>query len=78
MHDPKDSRITQIVTNKLASRGFASPCRLNVQTSNGQVTLTGIVQYAHQKSAAVSAISGMAGVRRVIDQMTVKPAVKHM
>jgi osmotically-inducible protein OsmY len=76
MHDPKDSRITQTVTNKLASRGFG-PCRLNVQTSNGQVTLKGIVQYAHQKGAAVSAISGMAGVRRVIDQMTVKPAVKH-
>ena len=77
MHDPKDDRITQTVTNKLASRGFASPSRLTVQTANGQVTLSGMVQYAHQKSAAVSAISGMAGIRRVIDQMTVKPAVKH-
>jgi hypothetical protein len=35
------------------------------------------VQYAHQKSAAVSAISGMVGVRRVIDQMTLKPAIKR-
>jgi osmotically-inducible protein OsmY len=48
-----------------------------VQTSNGQVTLSGIVQYAHQRAAAVSAISGMVGVRRVIDQMTVKPAIKR-
>ena len=77
MHDPKDDRITQQVNNKLASRGFASPCRLTVQTSNGQVTLSGIVQYAHQKGAAVSAISGMAGIRRVIDQMTVKPAANR-
>jgi osmotically-inducible protein OsmY len=77
MHDPKDDRITQQVNNKLASRGFASPCRLSVQTSNGQVTLSGIVQYAHQRAAAVSAISGMVGVRRVIDQMTVKPAIKR-
>ena len=52
MHDPKDDRITQTVTNKLATRGFSSPCRLTVQTSNGQVTLSGTVQYAHQKSAA--------------------------
>ena len=77
MHNATDGRITQQVTNKLASRGFSSPCRLTVHTANGQVTLTGIVQYAHQKSAAVSAISGMTGVRRVIDQMTVKPAVKR-
>jgi osmotically-inducible protein OsmY len=41
------------------------------------VTLSGNVQYAHQKGAAVNAISGMDGVRRVIDQMTVKPAVKR-
>ena len=77
MHDPKDNRITQQVSNKLASRGFASPCRVTVDTANGQVTLSGVVQYAHQKGAAVSAISGMTGVRRVIDQMTVKPVVKQ-
>jgi osmotically-inducible protein OsmY len=77
MHDPIDDRITQQVNNKLAARGFCSRCRLTVKTANGQVTLSGIVQYAHQRSAAVSAISGMAGVRRVIDQMTVKPAVKR-
>jgi osmotically-inducible protein OsmY len=73
MHDPKNDRITQQVNNKLASRGFAAPCRLTVQTSNGQVTLSGVVQYAHQKSAAVSAISGMSGIRRVIDQIIVRP-----
>lgn len=77
MNDKKDDRITQTVMNKLASRGFSSPCRVTAQTSNGQVTLSGSVQHAHQKRAATSAISGMAGVRRVIDQMTVKPTVKR-
>jgi osmotically-inducible protein OsmY len=77
MHSATDDRITQQVTNKLASRGFASPCRLSVQTSNGQVTLSGIVKYAHQKGAAVSAVSGMTGVRRVIDQITVQPATNR-
>ena len=77
MHDPKDDRITQQSTTNSHRAGFASPCRLAVQTANGQVTLSGIVQYAHQKGAAVSAISGMTGVRRVIDQMTVKPAANR-
>ena len=77
MHDGKDDRITQTVTNKLASRGYSSPCRVTVQTSNGQVTLSGSVQHAHQKNAAASAISGMAGVRRVINQINIKPAAKR-
>ena len=77
MHDPKDERITLAVTNKLASRGFSSPCRVTVQTSNGQVTLSGSVPYAHQKGAAASAVSGMGGVRRVVNQITVKPAAKR-
>jgi osmotically-inducible protein OsmY len=77
MNNSNDDRIKQQVTNKLTSRGLSSPCRVTVQASNGQVTLSGTVQYAHQKSAAMSAISGMTGVRRVIDQMTVKPMVKR-
>jgi hypothetical protein len=37
----------------------------------------GNFQYAHQNGAAVSAISGMTGVRRAIDQMTVKSAANR-
>src|SRR5687767_14734961 len=77
MHDTKDDRITRHVNNKLTSRGFCSPCNLRVQTSKGQVTLSASVQYAHRKGAAVRAISGIAGVRRVVDQVTVKPTVKR-
>jgi osmotically-inducible protein OsmY len=50
---------------------------LKVQTSNGLVTISGGVQFAHQKRAALRAITGIAGIRRVVDQMTVKPAVKR-
>ena len=77
MHDPNNDRITKTVTNKLATRGFSSPCRVTVQTSNGQVTLSGTVQHGHQIGAATAAVSGMTGVRRVINQITVKPAVKR-
>jgi osmotically-inducible protein OsmY len=77
MHNANDDRINRTVTNKLATRGFSSPCRVTVQTSNGQVTITGTVQHAHQIGAATAAVSGMSGVRRVINQVTVKARIKR-
>jgi osmotically-inducible protein OsmY len=69
-----DVAITQQVNNKLAGRGIRSPCHVGVQTQEGNVTLSGTVQYAHQKTAAVQVASGVTGVRRVADQLTVKPS----
>lgn len=76
MYNTKDTHVTRNISNKLASRGFGSQ-HLTVTTSNGLVTLSGNVQFAHQKKAAIRVIAGLTGVRRVIDQMTVKPAVKR-
>ena len=76
MNNAKDDHVTRNTNNKLASRGFGSQ-HLTVTTINGMVTLSGKVQFAHQKKAALKAIAGLTGVRRVIDQMTVKPAVKR-
>lgn len=72
-----DDKITQQVQNKLASRGVSSPCKVDVRTRNGDVTLTGTVQHLHQKAAAVRVASGIMGVRRVIDQLVQKAAVKR-
>lgn len=69
----KDDQITRTVYNKLAARGFGSLGHLSVQTNDGLVTLVGTVRYAHQKTAALTAISGIGGIRRVIDQLTVRP-----
>ena len=69
-----DVAITQQVNNKLAGRGIRSPCHVSVQTQDGNVTLSGTVQYAHQKTAAVQVAAGVTGVRRVADQITVKPS----
>jgi osmotically-inducible protein OsmY len=66
-----DLKITSEVQMKLANRGIRSPCSVAVSTKNGEVTLTGSVQYAHQKSAAVNAVTNVPGVRRVYDQTTV-------
>jgi osmotically-inducible protein OsmY len=73
----QDSTITRQVQGKIAGHGLGSPCRVAVATAKGQVTLTGTVQYPHQKTAAVQAANGIAGVRRVVDRLTVKAAVKH-
>jgi osmotically-inducible protein OsmY len=72
-----DRMITQQVGQKLARAGIRSPCRVDVQTRNGEVTLLGSVQYLQQKGSAVQTASGVTGVRRVIDQMIVKPLVKR-
>ncbi len=77
MQEINDDRITRSVNSKLATRGFGSQSKLTVQTSKGLVTLTGSVQHAHQKRTAVKAISGIAGIRRIIDQLTIKPATKR-
>lgn len=72
-----DEKITQQVSQKLSSRGVRSPCRVAVRSSGGVVTLSGTVQYPHQKGAAVQAANGISGVRRVVDQMIVKAMVKR-
>jgi len=66
-----DQKISSQVLLKLNSRGIRSPSIVTVNTKSGEVTLAGSVQYAHQKSAAVHAATGVPGVRRVIDQMKV-------
>jgi osmotically-inducible protein OsmY len=72
-----DRSVTQQVTNKLAGRGLGAPCRVTVESRNGDVTLSGSVQHAHQKQTAVQAAGSVAGVRRVTDRLIVKAVVKY-
>jgi osmotically-inducible protein OsmY len=73
----QDRNIAQAVTQRLAMRGIRSPCRIDVQSRNGEITLTGNIQYPYQRSAAVQAASTTSGVRYVVDRLTVKPAAKR-
>jgi hypothetical protein len=72
-----DQKICMMVMNKLAARGIRAPCSVSVTARNGEVTLTGVVVQAHQKSSAVHVASGIEGVKRVYDQMVVKAAAKR-
>ncbi len=68
-HRIPDPKITQQVTQRLASCGIRSPSRVTVASANGEVTLSGIVQYQHQRQSALHATRAVAGVRRVVDVM---------
>lgn len=71
-----DRVLVQTVTNKIAMRGIRLPCKIEVAVKNGDVTLSGTVQYDHQKRAAEQAIKGITGVRRVDNKLTVKPIAR--
>ena len=73
----QDNTIAQAVTQRLAMRGIRSPCRIDVQARNGEVTLTGNIQYPHQRAAAMLAASSASGVRHVVDRLTLKPAARR-
>jgi osmotically-inducible protein OsmY len=73
----QDRTIVQQVTQRLATRGLRSPCRIDVQSRGGEVTLTGSIQYPHQRSAALQAASTATGVRHVVDNLKVTPAQKR-
>jgi osmotically-inducible protein OsmY len=64
-----DPKIIQFITQKLTSCGIRAPSRVVVSSVNGQVTLTGSVQFAHQRQAVLHATRGVDGVRRVIDSL---------
>lgn len=72
-----DRAISQQVTQRLATRGIRAPSHVAVEARNGEVTLTGSIQYANQRVAAIQAASTTPGVRHVVDRLTIKPAAKR-
>ena len=73
----QDRTITQQVQQRLATKGLRSPCRIDVQSKNGEVTLTGTLQYTYQRASAVQAASTASGVRHVVDRLTIQPNTKR-
>lgn len=72
-----DPKILQSVNRRLASSGIRAPASVTSTSMNGDVTLSGTLQYEHQRASALQAVQSVEGVRRVIDHMTVKPTVKR-
>jgi hyperosmotically inducible periplasmic protein len=66
-----DSYITGAVKTQLASDKMVSLTRVEVETNNGIVYLTGQVQTAEQKSHIGSLASQVKGVKRVVNNLQV-------
>jgi hypothetical protein len=66
-----DERLRNQLEHKLASHGIRPPCKVVVGVRNGQVTLSGTVQFDYQKRAAAHACRAMSGVKGVVDQIQV-------
>ena len=67
-----DKAIDQKVTQQLSARGMRSPCRIAVQTAKGVVTLSGDIEFEHQRNTAVQAARHLDGVSSVVDRLHVK------
>jgi hypothetical protein len=68
-----DRKIADDVSTHLKNRGLRSPCHVNVVSNDGNVTLSGKIQYEHQRGLAIQVARGVQHVRRVVDQMQTLP-----
>jgi len=66
-----DSYITGAVKTQLASDKMVSLTRVEVETNNGVVYLTGQVQTAEQRSHIGSLASQVKGVKKVVNNLQV-------
>ena len=66
-----DSYITGAVKTQLASDKMVSLTRVEVETNNGVVYLTGQVQTAEQRSRIGSLASQVKGVKKVVNNLQV-------
>ena len=73
----QDPTICQKVTERLSSLGVRAPCRVMVMSNKGNVTLSGTIQYEHQRHMALRTSKNVPGVLRVVDQMRVIPSGQH-
>ncbi|MGD0896728.1 MAG: BON domain-containing protein [Thermoguttaceae bacterium] len=66
-----DRVIDQKVSRQLANRGMRPPCHVTGVSRSGTVTLSGKIQYEHQRALCVRAAHNIEGVQRVVDQLQV-------
>jgi hypothetical protein len=72
-----DAALLKTVNQKLSRGGGGSQSRITATVQRGTVTLTGKLQYDAQRAPLTKAVASVAGVRRVVDQLTVAPRVNH-
>jgi osmotically-inducible protein OsmY len=66
-----DNALLRTINQKIARTGTSSQSKVAASVRNGAVTLTGNLQFDRQRTPIVKAVSHIAGVRSVVDQMKV-------
>jgi osmotically-inducible protein OsmY len=67
----QDQRVYNSVVRQLTNRGVRAPCKVVVSNRDGSITLSGQIEYEHQRRTAVRAAQNTPGVKRVLDQLHV-------
>ncbi|MBN1908482.1 MAG: BON domain-containing protein [Pirellulales bacterium] len=68
-----DKAILKKVIQNLGRMGSGSRNQVKAAIRNGQVTLSGNIQYESQRRPALKAVRSVQGVRGVTDQLKVPP-----
>lgn len=63
-----DKTLLQNVLRKMAQKGTGGN-RVTATISGGEATVTGTIAYEHDRKPILKTVSGVQGIRRVIDQM---------
>ena len=71
-----DKTLLKQVVQKLMRSGTGSQSRVTAAVRSGDLTLTGTLQYEHERRRVLKSTSNISGIRRVIDQMRVVPKKK--
>ena len=72
---PDDAALTTSVKSQLTAQSPALASMVNVETKEGVVTLTGTVDNDAAKSQAEQAAKGVANVKSVVNNLSVKPPI---
>lgn len=65
------------VGQQLSNHGMRPPCKVTTMSRGGTVTLSGKIQYEHQRQLCLRTANGVEGVLRVVDQLQVLPKNTH-
>ena len=71
-----DKSLLRSVSQKLMQKAAGGGSKINASVSSGVVTLSGVLAQEHQRRMIMSAMTGISGVKRVIDTMSVAPPRK--
>jgi osmotically-inducible protein OsmY len=72
-----DKTILKKVNQRLTRTGLGYGCRVTVTVRGGQVSLSGNIQYEHQRRPALRAVGSVEGVKSVLDQLQVQSRDAH-